>query len=499
MSAPERKLRVLCDLRPALDGHSGIPQASRLLFRHLAGMPSLEVEGLLQHGTHLLARGLAEEPSGTGTQLSAHKRLDRLGRVVISIEQQRFKAHIQATAYMLGMALAQLFGKRHQLTSFDGSPFSDYLWTRLFAKTLRPEDQKLVTNRTFKILRAPWHGHHIAGLCTRWLGSAKYPRLNTRGTDVLIAETPFPAIVSPGTQLVIRYHDTFPLTMPHTIKTRQYHQAAHYHALKANVENNAHFICVSETTRQALLAIFPQAAARAFTIHNTISDQYFNEDSPPRLATDIIRMRHNASARKHYKKRHDLGYISVNNADCIEYLLCVATIEPRKNHLTLLNAWERLRSDGFAYLKLVLVGEPGWHHESTMRRLKPWTASGDVIHLQNVPANELRVLYKHASATICPSSGEGFGYTGIECMTAGGAVVASDIPIHREIYGSAAAYAGLHNADDMASSIQRVVGKGSTTYRAQLVYEGERQSQLYASTKIAANYAEFFKRLSMHI
>ncbi len=457
MSNPDRKLRVLCDLRPALDGHSGIPQAARLLFRELAAIPSLHVGGLIQHGAHLLAPGLPSDCNLRDVQLSAHSRIDRLGRVVISIEEQRFKSHIPATAYMLWMTLAQLFGMKHKLTRFDGRRFPDYLWRRLFEKTLLPEDFDLVVNRTFRILRAPWHAHHLAGLWTRWLGSAKYPRIDTRGIDVLVSETPFPGVVSPGTALIIRYHDAIPLTMPHTIKGRRYHQAAHYNALKSNVLNGAWFACASESTRQVLLSLFPCVEARAVTIQNTISHHYYREDSNPSLVREIASLRVSNYMRALSAPRLTEWLSEPGKNVSFDYLLTVSTLEPRKNHLKLLSAWEQLRTHGHPDLKLIVVGERGWQSEEILRAFRPWMERADLLQIEDVPTSELRVLYRHAKITVCPSLAEGFGYPGIESLYSAGTDAASDIPAHREVYGAAAAYFNPHSATDMRLILSRTI------------------------------------------
>ena len=73
--------------------------------------------------------------------------------------------------------------------------------------------------------------------------------MSTRGFDVLIAETPFPGTLAQGTQMVVRYHDAIPLLMPHTITDKTFHQAAHYHALRRNVQSGAWFACVSDASR----------------------------------------------------------------------------------------------------------------------------------------------------------------------------------------------------------------------------------------------------------
>jgi hypothetical protein len=61
-----------------------------------------------------------------------------------------------------------------------------------------------------RVARVPWNLAHAVGVFTRKFGRALYPRIDTRDFDVMIAETPYPGIVSPGTQMVVRYHDAIP-------------------------------------------------------------------------------------------------------------------------------------------------------------------------------------------------------------------------------------------------------------------------------------------------
>jgi len=79
-------MKVLLELRPALDGHSGIPQETRLLFRGLAGMEGVDVVGLIQSSNLIVEAGLPVR-GGKPVALPDEQRIDRLSRVVVSLQQ----------------------------------------------------------------------------------------------------------------------------------------------------------------------------------------------------------------------------------------------------------------------------------------------------------------------------------------------------------------------------------------------------------------------------
>jgi glycosyltransferase involved in cell wall biosynthesis len=438
------------------------------------------VEGLFQSGERVLRSGLPSKGNGLFGTLHTDQQLNRLGRVVIAIEEGNWSSHAYATAHTIGMALKHLLGGTQKLTRFDPHHFQDFVWRRFFARTLPPEDFKVVTQATFRIARIPWNAMHICALVTRKAGYPLYPRLDTSDFDVMVTETPYPATVSKNTQLIIRYHDAIPLLMPHTISDRRFHQAFHYRALRRNVQSNAWFACVSDATRRDLVSVFPQAEERSTTIHNTISHEYFAEESKPDGIPEIIKIRLNTKVKTPMESAAKRNFFSdANRGRPLEYLLIVSTIEPRKNHLSLLTAWERLRLERFPKLKLVVVGALGWHHKSIVRKFAPWIELVEAFFLEDVPSSELRLLYRHARATVCPSFGEGFDYSGVEAMKSGGVVVASDIPVHREIYADAAEYFNAYSVDALEHAIHLVMDPRHAFRRRQLIEKGADISSRY--------------------
>jgi glycosyltransferase involved in cell wall biosynthesis len=474
------------EMRPALEGHAGIPQETRLLFRGLSMLDKVDVEGLLQSNQWVLAQGLPSNEKASGG-LKVHQRFNRLGRVVISLEQVFWHVRLRATLCTMAMALRHVLGGQERLTRFEPQHFRDFLWRRFFARTLPAADFDVVTSNGFRVVRIPWNGMHLCAMVTSYLGMPLYPTLDTSDFDLMISETPYPGSVSTRTQLIVRYHDAIPLLMPHTISDRHYHHAFHYGALRKNADNGAWFVCVSEATRKDLLSVFPQLESRSLTIHNMVSHHYFDEPSTPDRLPEIIKTRSTVKLPALLQ--------SALSAD-MQYLLIVCTIEPRKNHLTLLSAWEQLRTQRYAHLKLVVVGKRGWHHKAILKKFRPWTESGHILLLEDVPASDLRLLYKHCAATVCPSFGEGFDFSGVEAMMSGSAVAASDIAAHREIYRDAAEYFNPYSAEDMVTAIQAVIDPANTVRRDELIRLGAVVAPRYRYEQILPQWQEFLNRIA---
>ncbi len=118
------------------------------------------------------------------------------------------------------------------------------------------------------------------------------------------------------------------------------------------------------------------------------------------------------------------------------YFVCLGTLEPRKNHAMLLHVWERLvQRQGLAKApRLVLIGQAGWEIEHLQRLLDRTPAlQGCVIRLPRCTDAELASWLQHARALLFPSFVEGFGLPLVEALAAGVPVIASDLPVFREV------------------------------------------------------------------
>lgn len=111
-----------------------------------------------------------------------------------------------------------------------------------------------------------------------------------------------------------------------------------------------------------------------------------------------------------------------------KYLLFVSTIEPRKGHRVLLEAWRRLIREGVVQhhdFKLALVGRPGWLVDDLLADLAVEQATGSLVVLSDVSDGELGVLYRDAAFCVFPSEYEGYGLSVVEAYQFGKAVIVS--------------------------------------------------------------------------
>jgi glycosyltransferase involved in cell wall biosynthesis len=119
-----------------------------------------------------------------------------------------------------------------------------------------------------------------------------------------------------------------------------------------------------------------------------------------------------------------------------DYVLCVSTIEPRKDHLTLLRAMESLPDAPL----LVLAGGAGWRCRRIMEQIRVQEEVGRVRYLGRVEDESLLALYAAAKLSVYPSLYEGFGLPVLEAMACGCPVLCSDSSSLPEVGGAAARY-----------------------------------------------------------
>ncbi len=137
----------------------------------------------------------------------------------------------------------------------------------------------------------------------------------------------------------------------------------------------------------------------------------------------------------------DLPAIAADAPDA-PYFVCVGTIEPRKNHLLLLNVWRRIVEErGAAAPRLVLVGQRGWENEQVIDMIERSPAIKDLVDERNDLSDAaMAQLLAGSCAALAPSFGEGYGLPVVEALSLGVPVVCSDVAAFREVAGDVAEF-----------------------------------------------------------
>jgi glycosyltransferase involved in cell wall biosynthesis len=124
------------------------------------------------------------------------------------------------------------------------------------------------------------------------------------------------------------------------------------------------------------------------------------------------------------------------------YFVMLGTIEPRKNHWLMLQVWRRLIERlGENAPKLVVIGQRGWECENVIDLLERCEQlQGRVIERADCTDAELVTWLHHSQALLFPSFAEGYGLPVVEAMALGVPVIASNLPVFREIAGDIPEY-----------------------------------------------------------
>lgn len=161
-----------------------------------------------------------------------------------------------------------------------------------------------------------------------------------------------------------------------------------------------------------------------------------------------------------------------------EYVVFVGTLEPRKDVATLLAAHRLVAGAP----PLVLVGPPGWGAQVDV---------GGCVVTGYLGDDDLRPLVAGAAALVLPSRDEGFGLPVLEALAAGVPVVASDLPVLREVGGAHASYAAVGDAEAFAAALQQVLadpgdGQARRAHAAAYTWQRSAEAHRHAYTRASA-------------
>lgn len=171
-------------------------------------------------------------------------------------------------------------------------------------------------------------------------------------------------------------------------------------------------IAVSHQTRDDLIAEYRVPAEKVAVVHSGVNLKRFH----PLNVTDVDALLEGTGVRR-------------------PYLLFMSTVQPRKNIVRLVEAFEQMDRED---LQLVVAGRSGWLSDAIERRISASPHHRRIMRLGYVDNRLSHALYSGAEACVLPSLYEGFGMGVLEAMACGCPVVTSNMSSLPEVAGDAA-------------------------------------------------------------
>ncbi|MEE9339087.1 MAG: glycosyltransferase family 1 protein [Methylococcaceae bacterium] len=285
---------------------------------------------------------------------------------------------------------------------------------------------------------------------------------------------PFPSkFQNNKTVHLITIHDVIALTRPEFFTEISQKK---FLSLFEEISKSAdHFISVSEHTKNEFCEFYNVSPKRITTVPLAASTVLFSPED-------------NLSIIQAVKNRYRIPEG--------EYILSVATLEPRKNIAGLIKAfYELLQDTQRKDLYLVLSGKVGWKMDKIITNLNINNLLKKyIIFTGHVDDNDLRALYSGALFFAYPSFIEGFGLPPLEAMQCGTPVISSNVSSIPEVVGDAGILIDPHSGDDLCHAMWQLLNNDKL--RSNLASKGLERSKNFSWDKTAKMTLDLYRYLA---
>ena len=218
--------------------------------------------------------------------------------------------------------------------------------------------------------------------------------------------------------------------------------------------------------------------------------EYSKQEIVQRLdfASDKIKVIYHGINHKIFKRYNNIE-LDVNIP--AKFILSVGSIEPRKNLLGLLKAYDILDESIKKVYKLVLVGFKGWQNKEIMKIIND--NKKNIHYLGFVSDDKLAKLYNLASLFIFPSFYEGFGLPPLEAMACGTPVVTSNLTSMPEVCGDAVVYCDPYAVEDIKEKIEMVLN--DEKLQQEMIQKGLKRAKEFTWGKSAKEHIRVFEEV----
>jgi glycosyltransferase involved in cell wall biosynthesis len=268
---------------------------------------------------------------------------------------------------------------------------------------------------------------------------------------------------------VVTIHDVIHLMFPQYLPNRLAWAYARTF-LWAATHQADRVLTVSETSKRDILRFFPIPSDKITVIYNGIDERFWT--TPPEDQVTRVRERYQLDD---------------------PFVLYAGNIKPHKNLERLIDAFYRLRRDGFADLKLLIIGDEISKYATLRRAVHRYKLHKHVRFFGFVTDEMLAILYRLADAFVFPSLYEGFGLPPLEAMASGTPVVTSNVSSLPEVAGDAALLIDPYDPDAIAGGLRLVLT--DQTLRAELKARGLARAREFSWERSVARVRDIYREV----
>lgn len=366
---------------------------------------------------------------------------------------------------------------------------------RLFYNALRKADLNFdflkLSNVRLKIWRIP---NRIFDLFLRFL---KFPKLDKilGKVDIFLSPHFLLTPLSKGIKRIIIFYDLAFIRFPEFFSLRKllWHRFMYS---KKQAQKADLLIAISQSTKQDLINLYKIKPEKIEVIYPGI-DKKFRPINKNNL--DLLRV----------KKKYNLPDT---------FVLYFGTIEPRKNILGIIKAFEQLKKGvlqergqvqwqgfegrvrdykrkifDFSNLKLVIAGAKGWLYDEVFERVKESQYSKDIIFTGFVDEEDKPSLYNLAEIFVYPSFFEGFGLPPLEAMACGIPTIVSNKSSLSEVVGKGAIMIDPYNIDEISFALREILE--NRDLRIYLTKQAVKRTSQFDWADTAKKFLNLFKEI----
>ncbi|KKU83908.1 MAG: putative glycosyltransferase [Parcubacteria group bacterium GW2011_GWA2_47_8b] len=299
-------------------------------------------------------------------------------------------------------------------------------------------------------------------MSTRFLG---WPAIDKIVKTDLVFSPHFNILKTAKAPRIVTFHDLSFLHHPYFFSRRQ--RFWHWlQGIKEQARRADKIIAVSEFTKSDLVNLLGVPTEKIQVIYSGIAEEF------RAIANNANFLPNNANK---------------------PFILCLGTLEPRKNVTAIIRAFNILKADpSFKDWQLVIAGRPGWLFKNILKEAKLSVWRDDIIFRGAVSGDERVLLYNLARVFVYPSFFEGFGFPPLEAQACGCPTVAADRTSLPEILGDSALLVNPWKVEDLAGAIKKAAT--DERERKRLIKNGLENARRFSWEKTAKQTLELFNQ-----